>query len=257
VIVTHNGPLTTIQEMWVALLVSAPGSALGGVSALSLDRFEGFATPSGAHHVVLPEGAARPSSSLVVPHWSTVLGAQDVHPLAIPRRTRSARSLVDEAAWSRAPRRARAVILAGVQQGLARPGDLSAALSRRGPCRHRALIRQSILDGDGGMHSIPERDFNDIVTNFHLPTPTRQLRLVRPDGHFFLDAGWDGLGAAVEVHGVPHMAVLNWDKDLFRANEISISGPRLLTFSSYAVRHEPDLVGAQLTRFLRSLGWTG
>jgi very-short-patch-repair endonuclease len=256
VIVTHNGPLTAEQRLAVALLTCAPGSAIAGLSALTLDGFEGFALGPGIQ-VVLPEGAAHPESSLVVPHWSTMLTTDDVHPLKQPRRTRPQRSLVDEAAWSGPPRRARAVILAGVQQGLARPSDLRDALSRRGPCRHRALIKESILDADGGVHSLPERDFELIRRHHGLPRPSRQQIVQRCDGHFFLDLGWKELDAAAEIHGIPHLEVLRWDADLLRANEIVIRGPRLLIFSSYAVRHETDQVAAQVKALLRRQGWRG
>jgi hypothetical protein len=90
---------------------------------------------------------------------------------------------------------------------------------------------------------------------FRLPVPTRQQVVQRVDGRFFLDVGWEEFGVGVEVLGIPHLAVLQWDRDLFRANEIAILGPRLLGFSSYAVRHEGDLVGDQVTRLLRRLGW--
>lgn len=253
VIVTHNGPLTERERVRAALLACAPGSAVAGLSSLLLDGFEGFASPR-LVQVVLPEGANDPHSPLVLPHWSTMLDADDIHPLKTPRRTRPPRSLVDEAAWSVAARRARAVILAGVQQGHARPGDLRDALSRRGPCRHRALIKESILDAEGGTHSLPERDFESLRRRHGLPAPTRQQVLLRQDGRYYLDNGWDEIGAAVEIHGVPHMSVLQWDADLFRANEIQIRGPRLLAFSSYAVRHEPDLVAAQVRALLRRQG---
>jgi hypothetical protein len=55
----------------------------------------------------------------------------------------------------------------------------------------------------------------------------------------------------------PHLGVLQWDRDLMRANEVIIVGPRLLCFTSYAVRHEPDLAGRQITRLLRRQGWSG
>jgi hypothetical protein len=253
----HNGPMTQTQRAWVALLACAEGSALAGSSALAIDGFDGFESHRSTVQVVLPEGAPRPSYPMVVPHWSTIMTSQDIHPLKTPRRTRPQRSLVDEAAWSVVPRRCRAVILTGVQQGLSRPSDLRDALSRRGPCRHRALIKESILDADGGIHSLPERDFEMVRRRFGLPAPSRQQVVQRVDGRFLLDAGWDEFGVGVEVHGIPHLAVLQWDRDLFRANEIAIIGPRLLSFSSYAVRHEGDLVGDQITRLMRRQGWRG
>lgn len=257
VLVLHNGPLTSSQQAWCAVLSCQEGSALGGLTALTIDGFTGFLPRTTKHQVVLPEGASRPSNRLVQPHWSTKLGAADVHPTKKPRRTRPQRSLVDEASWSREPRRARAVVLAGVQQGLARPNALWEALSRRGPCRHRALIRESILDAGGGVHSLPERDFELLRRQAGLPQPSRQHPVCRQGGSYFLDVGWDEFDAGVEVHGIPHLDVLQWDRDLFRANEIAVVGPRLLAFSSYAVRHEPDMVARQVERLLRRGGWTG
>lgn len=42
----------------------------------------------------------------------------------------------------------------------------------------------------------------------------------------YLDVEWPEYGAGCEIHGIPHMRVLNWDADLLRANEIAIAGPR-------------------------------
>lgn len=256
VVVMHNGPLTPSQSAWTALLSCPAGSAIAGLSALLLDGFTGFAARP-VHDVVLPEGACRPANPLVRPHWSTQLSADDVHPTRHPRRTRPARSVVDEAAWSPERRRARAIVLAGVQQGLARPSDLRDALGRRGPCRHRALIRESILDAAGGVHSLPERDFELVRRRARLPQPSRQRPVRREDGCYFLDVGWDQFEAGVEIHGIPHLDVLQWDRDLFRANEIAVAGPRLLVFSSYAIRHEPETVARQVQRLLRRGGWAG
>lgn len=79
---------------------------------------------------------------------------------------------------------------------------------------------------------MPGRDFDAVRRRFALPTPTRQRVLTRPDGRYYLDVCWDRLDAAVEIHGIPHLSVLQWDQDLFRANEIAIIGPRLRAFSS-------------------------
>jgi len=72
VIVLHNGPLTSRQQAWVALLTSARGAALGGLTALYFDDFEGFGRSSiEMYDVVLPYGPTRPRSAIVQPHWST------------------------------------------------------------------------------------------------------------------------------------------------------------------------------------------
>nr|MBA2574742.1 hypothetical protein [Nocardioidaceae bacterium] len=172
-------------------------------------------------------------------------------------RTRPARSLIDEASWSVHPRRARALILAGVQQRMARPAELQNVLAHRGRVKHRSLVLESILDAQGGVQSLPEGDFGRVCRRYRLPPPTRQRVLQREDGHYFLDLDWVEYGTACEIHGIPHLAVLQWDSDLLRANEIVIRGPRLLAFSSYAVRHESERVADQTARLLRRGGWSG
>lgn len=47
------------------------------------------------------------------------------------------------------------------QQRLTRTSDLRDALSRRGPCRHRGVIIESILDAHGGIQSLPEHELRD------------------------------------------------------------------------------------------------
>ncbi|MCL3817820.1 hypothetical protein [Aeromicrobium wangtongii] len=253
VVVTHSGPLSPDEQELVALTLCAPASALGGLSALRHDGFTGFASDS--TFVVLPEGAARPSVPSLVTHFSTDLGTADVHPFKEPRRTRAARSVIDAASWCDTDRYARTIVLAAMQQGLVNAARLHQTLDRRGMCRRRGLIRESILDGTGGIQSLPERDFDDIRRAAGLPAPTRQRKLKGPDGHYFLDAAWDAFAFSVEVHGTPHQEVARWDADLLRGNEIVIGGRRLLIFSSYAIRHEPQLVTHQLTRMFLALGW--
>lgn len=255
VVVLHNGPLTWGQRLQVALASASPGAALGGLTALAVDGLEGF-TPA-APQVVLPPGARSPSRDGLEVHWSTQLDGRDVHPLAQPRRTRPARSLVDAASWTGNERLARAIVIAGVQQGLTSTTHLRDALTRRGPCRHRGLVIESILDAAGGIQSLPERDFDEVCRFAGLPRPSRQRAVRGPDGRYHLDASWDDLGMAAEVHGLPHHGVERWSADLVRANEVVISGERLLIFSSYTVRREQRAVADQLVRMARALGWTG
>jgi len=189
--------------------------------------------------------------------WSTKPSSRDVNPLGHPPRTRIARSLVDAASEPGPLARSRAILLAGCQQRLTRADRLADALSRRGPCRHRALIRETIADVGGGVDSLPERAFDQLCRSAGLPAPTAQRVLLCPDRKAYLDRAWDQYGVACEVHGIPHMAVGRWDADLQRQNEVAIVGPRLLVFTSFAIRHRGEVVIDQLTRMLRSAGWPG
>lgn len=251
VVITHSDPASAPELELVALTTCAPGSALAGLTALRHDRLNGF--ESATTYIVLPGGATKPADVTFTTHWSTDLGRADVHPFREPRRTRPARSLVDAASWTEHERYARTIVLAGLQQGLVNAAGMHGALDRRGACHRRALIRETILDAAGGIHSLPERDFDEIRLRAGLPAPTRQRRKQGRDGRFYLDAAWDDLQLVVEVHGTQHQDVGQWDADVSRGNEIVIVGRRLLIFTSYAIRHRGEVVQQQLRRMHSSL----
>lgn len=125
---------------------------------------------------------------------------------------------------------------------------LREALTRRGTCRHRALIVQSVLDAHGGIQSLPERDMRSIFAELGWRA-THQRAVRGQNQRYHLDAYVPDLGLGIEVHGIPHQAVQRWSDDLVRANEIVIAGERLMIFSSYAIRHERAVVIDQLRRF--------
>lgn len=103
--------------------------------------------------------------------------------------------------------------------------------------RHRGIILESIHDAGGGIQSLPEHDFDVIRRRMRLPEPTRQSVLERADGRRYLDVDWQAYGARCEVHGIAHSFAEQWDFDIDRTNEITLAGPRLLVFTSYAVRN--------------------
>ncbi|WP_229051896.1 hypothetical protein [Aeromicrobium sp. Leaf350] len=260
VYVTHNGPLSPEDRQWVALLACPDGSALAGATALQLHGLTGFEDTR--VFVTIPDGGDRPPAlapplpDLVV-HSSVRLGDRDVHPVQRPRRTRIERSLIDLASWSPSDRYGRAAVLAAFQQGLVRAPDVLSAVDRRPTARRVGLVRESVLDAVGGIQSLPEKDFDDLVLLAGLPRPTRQRVVRGTNGRYYLDVEWAPYGVAAEIHGLPHHGVVQWSADLVRANEIVIDGPRLLIFTSYVIRHEPALVLDQLARALRAGGWTG
>lgn len=254
VVVTHNGPLNQHERDLLALASSPPRSALAGAAAL---RHDGFDAHDSRHLVVLPSGGRPPSWQGATAHWSGALGDDDVHPERHPRRTRPARSVLDAASWHGNERYARWIVISALQSGLVTTRHLREALTRRGRCRHRSVIVSSILDASGGIQSVPERDFAAIWRASGLPLATRQQAVRGPSGRFYLDVWCEQLGFGVEVHGIPHLAVEQWDVDLLRANEVVITGRHGLTFSSYAVRHHPGRVMDQLDRMARAHGWEG
>lgn len=129
VIVMHNGPLTHDQVLWLTLSACPPRTVLGGLTAAALDGLEGF--PQAGVCVLLPKGGRRPRLDGLVTSWSTHLGTDQVHPARTPPRTRITRSLIDGASSQQAPARARAIILAGVQQRLVVAESLEASRDSR------------------------------------------------------------------------------------------------------------------------------
>ncbi|MEH3033253.1 MAG: hypothetical protein PGN07_04220 [Aeromicrobium erythreum] len=254
VVVTHNGPLTPLQHELVLLASVQSGAALGGLTALTHDGFSRFR--SDRPQLVLPAGARDPDldPEAVEVHWSHFLDERDVHPRRQPRRTRVARSLVDAASWSDGDRLARAIVIVGVQQRLTTTRHLREALTRRGTCRRRALIVESVLDAAGGIQSLPERDAAVAFAEAGLRV-TRQRPVRGRHGRYYLDI--ESGGFSVEIHGMAHQAVEQWDKDLVRANEIAILGRRQLAFSAYVVRHERPLMVDQLRRMARLVAAEG
>src|ERR1700733_6347880 len=130
IVVAHSGPMTQKQQLWAALLWAGEGAVRAGLTAARLEGLEGFPGRDNAAqpiHLLVPACRSvrrKPSGLPVAVHYSIMLTPEDVHPLRVPRR---ARSRVDAAAWAGSDRRAQAVLAAGVQQRLVRPGDLLAA----------------------------------------------------------------------------------------------------------------------------------
>lgn len=255
VLVAHNGPLTPDQRLWAVIKAAPCHSALSGPTALALGDLHGF--PAEAVHVTVPCGTSMPEVHGVatVVHYSRFLDTPDVHPVLRPRRTRPPRSALDTAAWDDSDVRARAVLLASVQQRLLTPQLLAEALPRRGPCLRHALITETIHDAAGGITSVPEREFDTILRRRRLPAPSRQRVVQRDHGRYYLDVDWDDYALAAEIDGMPHMDVRNWDADLDRMNEIAIDQRTILRFTSFAVRYRQSAVGDTLERALTSRGW--
>jgi very-short-patch-repair endonuclease len=148
------------------------------------------------------------------------------------------------------------VLYAGAQQRLVTSASLAEALARRGPCRHRALMLETLNDIDGGLQSVPEKDFDVIVRRRGLPPPTRQVVMRRPNGRYYLDVVWEQFGLSVEVDGGHHRTAAQWDADLDRTAAVVAGGLRQIRFSSYSVRRRADRVGDLLVTALRNGGWT-
>jgi very-short-patch-repair endonuclease len=183
----------------------------------------------------------------LVVHYSRLFGADDVHPLREPRRTRVARSLVDAAAWMSNDRGTQAVLAAGVQQRLARPGDLLAVVAANQRLPRRAMIKATLDDIAGGAQALSELDLTRLVRRYRLPEPDRQApRRDSAGRRRWLDAVWEAAKLIVEVDGIHHLDVAQYWADMDRDNDFTLDDYRVLRFPAVAVRYRGGHVAGQI-----------
>ena len=265
IVVAQSGPLTEMQVLRIAALWAGPGAALAGLTAARLDGLSGFADrgQSAEHPIHLlvparrPVRRARPCLPLVV-HYSRLLGNGDIHPMRQPPRTRTARSVVDAAAWMATDRGAQAVLAASVQQRLVRVEDLAAVVARNQRRPRRAVLKDTLDDVAGGAHALSELDFTRMLRRRRLPDPDRQAQRLDARGRRrWLDAVWEAARLIVEVDGSHHMGVAQYWSDMDRDNDFTLSRYRVLRFPAFVVRYNPGYVAGQIRDALRQAGLAG
>jgi len=256
VYVTHSGPIGREQMRWIGVLAAGAGriGLLGGLSALETIGFRGFR--SEAVHVLVP-ARLRDRNPLpwMVVHRTARLAGEDIHRMGTPPGTMPARSLVDAAQWASSEDRARMIVAAGFQQRLVSADEMRTVLARMPRAKRRALIVEAVRDAAGGIHSLPEAEFCRLCRRHGLPEPARQVRRRAGGGNRYLDVYFDTWGVHVEIEGGQHRDVHQWWADMRRQNQLWIPVDRVLRFPSWAVRHRPDEVIAQVRAALLAAGW--
>ncbi|WFE38011.1 DUF559 domain-containing protein [Micromonospora sp. WMMD998] len=257
VLVAHNGPVSSAQLRWIAVLAAGPTALLGGITAAQAGGLRGFSDR--IIHLLLPATCRRaPLPAGVRAHRTTHLLDEDVVHVGRPPRTAAARSVVDAAQWAPSDGQARAVVAAAFQQRLVGGDDLHEVLDRMPRVRRRRLILSTATDAAGGAHSLAELDLLRLLRGAGLPEPTRQL--VRRDAagrRRYLDAYFEEWRVHVEVDGGQHLDPAHAWADMRRQNELWVEGDRVLRFPSWALRTEPEAVIAQIRAALLAAGWRG
>jgi hypothetical protein len=268
VVVLHRGALTRSQRWWVGILhatldpeqrVDVPSVALFGSTAAEAGGLVGFESPT--VHVAVSHG--REIGHLdhrlvrVQVHQTRHLERDHVHPALRPTRLRLPRAVVELASGAaiHSPDRARAVIAAAVQQRLVRPVELREFAVSRRTLPGRRLLLETISDAQGGAHSLPELEFLRGVRSARLPEPSRQRKLQRADGTWYLDNEFTEFLVSVEVNGLQHYEQVLREADDFRRAVLQISGRMVLDVSSYAVRHQIEQCVLLTAEALMARGW--
>ncbi len=252
---TENGAVRYSQRLWCAVLACGPDAFLAGLTAIAAD---GLRSPGFVVDVLIPlsRRVIRPPRGVVV-HRSSVMPEGDLHRMAGPPRTRTARSLVDAAAWSTSDA-VRAAIADAFRRRLVGLDDVLDVLDRLPRAKNRAWVGQVARDAAGGAHSLAELNYLDLSRRSGLPEPSRQVvRRTTNGGRRYLDVRYDEWGVHVEIDGGHHLDAAAWWADMKRQNEIWIPGDRILRFPAWVVRERPDEVIAQVRAALRAAGWRG
>jgi hypothetical protein len=251
-VVLTRGALVGPDRGEAALINCGPRAVLTAFSAAEAAGLVGWERPE--VHVLVPRSArvcVVDELDMVV-HRSRAWNEVACHPAA--RRHRLAPALIVAAASFDNARPACALLAAAVQQRLARPEHLRAALADAGTVRHRAALSASVDDIAMGAQALSEIDFVRLCRANRLPPPVLQAVRPSPDGRRrYLDAEWvcaNGRRVVVEVDGAIHLRPLDWARDQLRQNEIVLSDAVVLRFPAVVVRTDPALVVAQLRRAL-------
>lgn len=249
VVVCHSGALTYDERLRCELLAQHRAAVLSGLTAAALDGLQGF--PTTRIYITVPHDVRARRRDGVVVWRSRTLGADDIHPVRHPRRTRLSRSLVDAAAWATSDLRCQAILACGVQQGLVTAQSLEEVVRRLPNVRRRGLITETIKDVGGGSLSEYEILFLRLCRRYGLPRPTRQRRRRDGSGRWrYLDIEFDEFGLVVEIDGMQHMEALSWWEDMMRNNELVVDEQKaLLRFAGFALRHQAELIAQVLIRF--------
>lgn len=256
VVVTHNGPLTSEQDDWVALLRCGDGAVLAALTAMR--RLGVRCEPPPRPQVVVPAWRSAPRVPGVDVRRSRLLGPQEVHPVRQPPVMRLTRATLDAASLARSTDDVRAMLCLPVQQRVLRVPELRTALLRLGPLPGRALILRTLADLELGAQSVHEQAFARLVRDGGLPEPDRQVLREHPGGRRYLDVAWLTEDAHVEIDGLAHMWVERWLDDMHRSNELEILRPQCrLRFPGHLLLEQGSLVLDQLRRALAVGGRRG
>jgi len=248
VVMLHTGTPTTAQKRWAAVLQCGTVAVLGGLSALAQGGLQGWDRQR--THVLVPAGVRPRAPAEVTLHTTHSLEERDVDRRSGCPATLPARSAIDAARWSRSPREAAGVIMAVVQQGLATPDGLEAALARFDKVKQQVAIEQAINDTRSGHDSVAEADVARLVVRAGLPAPRAQGLVITSVGPRRMDLVVDlpdGQLLVLEIDGPHHADPAVRANDAAKDAAVLADGHRVLRIPLLSVRTRPESIVRQLT----------
>ncbi len=137
------------------------------------------------------------------------------------------------------------ILTSSVQQRITSLPGLRREVDGRSKIGNRAAIREALDAIHGGATSTNEADFLRECRRRGLPVPAMQVRRVdvhsqrrRTDAEFRLP---DGRLLIVEIDGVGHFELGQWQADLTRNNGLAVAtGALIMHVTGWEVRNDPD-----------------
>lgn len=246
-----DGDISEAQMRVAGVLEAGPDAALAGCSALIEAGWTGDA--NGYVDVVVARGHR--SRRTPPPPWLRMHTTLDVpRRLAAPPRTTAARAAVDAGSWARSARERLFILASTAQQRLATVEQMRRELASRPNLAWSAQMRDTLDEVAAGATSTHEADFRRECRRRGLPEPRMQVRRRaggrgrRTDAEFTTSSG---RLVIVEIDGVAHMDVAQWQADLSRQNDLSAeTGALVLHLTGWELRHDPDPFFSLLARVL-------
>lgn len=252
-VVTHNADLSQAQRRTVAVLEVGPRAALDGVTGLQHHGVK--VDDDGLLHVIAPKGSTPRHPRGVRVHESRRFAEQDVVLRAGVRVLQPAVAAVHAALWARTDREASLFLLLAVQQRLASPAQVGAAVQAVQRSRRKTLLLGVVADLGSGVRAMGELDFARALRRRGMPEPDRQQVRHRPSGRQYLDCRFDRFGLTVEVDGEQHHEPEHRVLDLLRDLALIAEGDDVVRIPSTALRLDEERVLTALERVFVARGW--
>jgi hypothetical protein len=197
----HCGPLSEQALRWIAVLETSPRAALDGVTALQQAGVKHLSDTS--IRLVAPQGSRPWRRKGVIVRESRLFREEDVAPTGI-RRLLAPAAAASAARWARSDRQAKLFLLMTIQQGLASPEAVRAAIERLPRSRRRSMLLGVVEAAAGGVHSLGELDVGSDLRRRGLPEPDRQVVRRRASGTEYLDCDFPAYDVVLEIDGAGH-----------------------------------------------------
>lgn len=229
VYLAQTGAPGSHQREMAALLLAGPGSVLTGAAALSQ---HGIRPPRTAMiDVLVPASRSRQSTGFARIRRTKrmppgICTTAEIGYAPVPR------AVADAVRWTGDDREARAIVAEAVQQGYC-PLTLLGEELDAGPVGGSARLRRILAEVTGGIRSIAEADFLQLIRRARLPVPVLNPRLYA--------------GVAGEVDSREwHFAPGDWERTLARHARMSSYGIIVMHFTPAQIRREPKAVAGML-----------